>query len=108
MEYWALQSPSFKPLAQPLIRLSAFKPSIGEDKIELARETKEKRKAGGDEKKKKTKNRTCSSSNKPGKVLWSSEAAEKTRFFRGTVFPLTLVSTLPAPRGVKRFRPSLC
>lgn len=27
-------------LAQPLIRLSAFKPSLGEDKIEFARETK--------------------------------------------------------------------
>lgn len=27
-------------LAQPLIRLSAFKPPLGEDKIEFARETK--------------------------------------------------------------------
>lgn len=34
-------------LAQPLIRLSAFKPSVGEDKIEFALETKmEKEKKG--------------------------------------------------------------
>lgn len=35
-------------LAQPLIRLSTFKPPLGEDKIEFARETKmEKEKGGG-------------------------------------------------------------
>lgn len=33
-------------LAQPLIRLSAFKPSLGEDKIEFARETKMEKEKG--------------------------------------------------------------
>lgn len=33
-------------LAQPLIRLSAFKSSLGEDKIEFARETKMEKEKG--------------------------------------------------------------
>lgn len=34
-------------LAQPLIRLSAFKPPLGEDKIEFTRETKMEKREGG-------------------------------------------------------------
>lgn len=58
-------------LAQPLIRLSAFKPPLGEDKIEFARETKmEKEKGGGI----RAYVCVCAYSPKPGQVLRSLEA----------------------------------
>lgn len=99
-----LQSSSFKPLAQLLIRLSAFKLSLGEQQNLIRQRDKEKRKAGGGLKKK------ANVAPLTNQVLWSSEAGaalEKTLFQRNSV-RLTLVSTLPAPRRVKRFRPSLC
>ena len=81
-------------LAQPLIRLSAFKPSLGEDKIEFARETKmEKEKGEG-----KRPVPVCVHSPKPGQVLGSLEAvAGKTVFF--SVAPYSCIMA-PLPMGL--------
>lgn len=54
-------------LAQPLIRLSAFKPSLGEDKIEFTRETKMEKEKG--EGKRPMHVCVCVYSPKPGQVL---------------------------------------
>lgn len=59
-------------LAQPLIRLSAFKLSLGEDKIEFARETKMEKEKG--EGYRPLYVRVCMYSPKPGQVLGSLEA----------------------------------
>lgn len=82
-------------LAQPLIRLSAFKPSLGEDKIEFARDTDGKKKRGGRGR------GLCMDPPKPGQVLGSLEALAGTTavFSVALCFTFTCVSWLPSQRG---------
>lgn len=86
-------------LAQPLIRLSAFKPSLGEDKIEFAGD-KDREKSGGGEG---GEAYVYVYPPKPGQVLGSLEArAGKTTVFFSVVpvFPFHFCIMAPLPVGL--------